>query len=390
MRTLKIIKGLDKIIGSILISILRKIDRILPRKTDGKIKKILLIKFGNIGDVIVTIPAVRAIRRRFPDAEITMLTSNRTKGLYSQYPYIDKVIRNSIVENKGFFQNILFTLINVSKLTWAIKRGKFDLVVDFETYSTFSAFLAFISGAKTRLGLETEGTKRAELFTHKMPYIKEDRHEVDTFLDLISLIGIKTKNKGLEIGLSEEDKRYASDLLKNGLISKEKLLVAIHPGGNVDWLIKRWPKENYIEMISRLIKKYPLNVIIIGSPDEKEIAEEIAVRSGCKLFNFIGETDLNQLAAILSKCGLFICNDSAPMHIASAVNIPIVAIMNYVNPKRWGPYGKGHIALTNSTPENPYWNGYMGNHKVEENHVDVEKVIKAAERQIERLRRKDG
>jgi len=384
MKTLGAVKKLDKTIGSFTIFLLNKADKLIPRKSKREIKKILLIKFGNIGDVVITTPAIKAIHKRFPKAEIIMLTSNRTNGLYEQYPYINKVITRGVVENKGLIKNIFFTFVNIFILIWVIRKEEFDLAIDFESYSTFSAFLTFISGARTRLGVKTKENNRAKLFTHKIPYIQKDRHEAKTFLDLISLIGIKANDKRTEITISQRDKKFAENALKN----LRGLKVAIHAGSNTDWIIKRWPKEDFIELINHLTKKYQAKIILVGSSNEKSYAKEIIddSESKSKLFNLVGKTNLNQLAALLSKCNLFIGSDSAPMHISVAVDTPVVAIMNYVNPKRWGPYGKGHIALTKASPANPYWNGYIGDYDIDENLVSVDEVKKAVKKQIAKMK----
>jgi ADP-heptose:LPS heptosyltransferase len=380
MKIFGLIKKLDFLAGPLVIFILKKSSKLILRKT-GKIDKILLIKFGNIGDVIMTVPAIRAVRKKFPDAKITILTSNRTCGLYEQYSYIDKVINEGFVEDKSFFENFILTLIGALKLAGKIRKENFDLVIDLETYSTFSACLSFVSGAGIRAGIDFKSSFRGKLYTHSMSYIKENRHELDTFLELVSLIGAKTTNKETEIKISKNDMKYADNLMKN---LPNRKTIAVHSGGNPDWPIKRWPEKNFSELIEFLIKKYRANIILIGSKDEKEMNEELKNRIDGKIINVAGKTSINQLASLLSKCDFFVGNDSAPMHIAAAVKTKTIGIMTCVNPKRWGPYGKNNIAITNASPDNPYWNGYFGKaNAIADNRIDlptIEDITNAIEK----------
>jgi heptosyltransferase-2 len=380
MNTFSIIKKIDSLIGPVIIFALEKSSKFITRKSD-KTKKILLIKFGNIGDVLITTPSIRAIREKFPESKITILTSKRTCGLYEQYSYIDNVINANLAENKNIVGNLVSTIIGTFSLAKTIRNENFDLVIDFETYSTFSACLSFFSGASTRIGIDFEGSPRKKLYSYSLPYIQENRHELDTFLELVSLIGAKTTNKETEIIISKKDLKFADKLIKR--LPKQKT-IAIHAGGNSDWPIKRWPEENFAGLLQFLTKRYNANIILVGSKEEQEINSRLKKEN--IITDIAGNANLNELAAILSKCDLFIGNDSAPMHIAAAVKTKTIGIMNCVNPKRWGPYGKGNIAITNASQENPYWNGYLGNPDLVKNpeFASVKTVIQAVEKQLGR------
>ena len=210
MAVFRIIKGLDFLIGSIMLNLLSSVKII---KSNRRSKKILLIKFGNVGDAVISIPAIRAIRNSFPKHEITMLTSNRTGGIYEQCAYIDRIINADIVESKS--SKLFSTFFGISNLIKKIKKEKFGIVIDFETYSMFSAFLSLMSGANVRAGMEMKGSNRSRAFTHALNYLMEDRHELDTFLEMISLIGIKEENKGLEMKLTRRDMKYAERIVNN-------------------------------------------------------------------------------------------------------------------------------------------------------------------------------
>jgi heptosyltransferase-2 len=382
MRAFSIIKKIDSFIGPFFTFALKESGWLITRKNE-KLGKILLIKFGNIGDVLITTPAIKAIRKKFPDAEITMLTSKRTCGLYEQYDYINRVINADLVEDKNTARNVFFTILGILKLARKIRKENFDLVIDFETYSTFSACLSFFSGARIRAGIDFKGSSRGKLYTQSLEYIKEDRHELDTFLELAALIGAKTNDKETEINISKKDLKYADNLLKK---LPKRTTIAVHAGGNSDWPIKRWPEESFSELLKFLTEKHRANIILTGSGDEKELNDRLKKEKNA--VNLAGKANLNQLAAILSKCDLFIGNDSAPMHIAAAVKTKTIGIMNCVNPKRWGPYGKGNIAITNASPDNPYWNGYLGNPDLVKNpeFASARTVINAVEKQLGRIK----
>jgi ADP-heptose:LPS heptosyltransferase len=353
----------------------------IPKSGARNSKKILLIKFGNIGDALVSVPAIRAVRNHFPKHEITMLTSDRTGGIYEQGPNVDRIINADLVGSKS--NKIFSTLLGIFKLIKKIKKEKFDIVIDFETYSMFSAFLSLMSGAAVRVGLNMKGSNRARAFTHTIDYLMENRHELDTFLEMISLIGIKTSNKCLEMNLTKKDMKYAERFFnkKNG---RKDINIAIHAGGNSEWMIKRWPKGCFMELIRRIDSEYNSRFIFVGSKDEESTANSIINSCNAKIVDAVGKTTVSQLAAVISKCDLFIGNDSAPMHVADAVKTPVIAIMNYVNPKRWGPVNKNSISISTPDKENSYWNGHFGSPDkiINPQFANVKEVMEAVKKQI--------
>jgi len=390
MKTFVFIKKIDRTLGAGFIFLLSKASKLFSKKKKVKIEKILVIKFGNLGDVFFTIPALGALDKKFSKKEIVLLTSNKTCGIYSRYPYFDRIINFNFEENKGFAKDIFFTFRNILNLIRIIRKENFDTIIDMENYSTFTCFLSFISDAKTRLGLDVKGTNRGLLYTHSMPCLKENRHEKDTFIELVSLIGVEAVEDNINFKRTKEEENYVDLFLKNHSISQNDLLIGVHAGSNPEWLIKRWPKECFKELIKDIVKKYGAKVILVGAKDEEGLIKDIS-SSGKNIINSAGKFNIGQLAALISRCDLFICNDSAPMHIAESVRTPIVAIMGPTNPLRWGPYGKEDI-IVNRKIQCSYC---RETGSVESNctniecmkKIRVEDVMGAVETQIERIKK---
>jgi len=330
------IKKVDKYVGIPLIYTLGFLKKFNKKETPKNPKKILLIRLGNLGDAILTIPTIRELERNFPKSKIHMLTSPKTVGIYTNVPYIDKLTTIDLSLNE---------LYNQLKI---LRKENFDLVIDMENYSRVTSLFTYFLKPKFSIGFDSKGQFRARVFDKSFIYDNGDKHEVDCFFDLITPLNPKIKNKELEFNVKSD--KYVDKLIKENNISKSDFKIIIHPSNNKDWNIKRWPEERFAELINQLIKKYNAKIILIGTKEDKQIIDNVKKLSNSKIIDFSGKLNIFQTADLIKKSDLYIGNDTGPMHLSAAVQTPTIGIYGPVNIKKWGPYGKKHIGIKKEMP----------------------------------------
>ncbi|MCM8800956.1 MAG: lipopolysaccharide heptosyltransferase II [Candidatus Omnitrophica bacterium] len=277
------------------------------------IKKILFITLTNIGDVILTLPALDYLRAYFPESKITVMTGPRPQQIFKDNPYIEKVI----VYNKHA------SLKEKISLFFALKKEGFDLVVDLKN-SLFGALLP--------ARFKTSPFKAIPSFIKHTS--KRHLYKVESIFGFKSLNKITTPPS---LYIPFEEKRNIEDLLKEYQI-REGELVVIAAGARSH--IKRWSKEGFRDLIPVLIKELGMKVILVGDKDDIPIGEYIASQVKEDVFNLCGKTTLLQLTYLLNKADLLITNDSAVLHLASYLNIPVVAIFGPTDELKYGPWSE--------------------------------------------------
>lgn len=313
-------------LGIKIFSVLRAFHLLLPLEEFDKkiVKKILIIRLDRIGDVILSTPAVRAVRGTFPEAEIHLLVKDYTKDLVVNNPNINRLL--------------IFKKDALSK--------NYDLAIALHPGITQN-YLTFTSGAKYRVGYT--GWGGAFFLTHML---KDDRstrirHEVESALEVVGVVGGKTEDKKLDISITEEGEKFAVDYFRENNLSSNQLVVAIHPGARQEYI--KWNKEGFAEVADRLIKFKNVKVILTGSNKEEQLVKKTASLMAEKPMCAVG-LRLTQLISLLKKCSLFIGNSTGPMHIAAALDIPVVAIFGAIHPldsyQEWRPWSEKHIVVS--------------------------------------------
>jgi heptosyltransferase-3 len=316
----------------------------------GYPRSILLIQFGDIGDVVLTLPCIRAVRETYPHARIAVAVWDKASGLLEDCPWLDQVIAvrkrslplwETLRFQADFFRNL--------------RRFQCDLAIDLRT-GTRGAIMAFLSGASQRIGLYADDGKlwRNRLFTSlwKRDY-SLDLHVADYLLGLCEAFGITTGQRTPELVVAGDKQEKIRLLFAREAIHQDKKIVALQPFSL--WGYKEWGKEKYISLIRWLATEYGAVVIVTGSAAEKERAEEIVNSCGGGCYNFAGKTSIAMYAALLQKCQFFIGVDSAGLHIAAAVGTPTVGIFGPSSPVSWAPVGKQHLIIQKQMQCVPCW-----------------------------------
>lgn len=291
--------------------------------------KSLLVRGVNwIGDSVMTLPAIRAIKRSLPESNISLLVKPWVSPIFEKNPFLDEIL---LYENKhqGFFGKI--------RIANMLHRKRFLCAILFQN-AFDAALLAFLSGIKERIGYDRDA--RGFLLTKKIPlpeYYKQ-KHQIFYYLNLLENIGIKTDLAYPYIYLLLEERLAA----RQTLINLRKPILGVNPGATYG-SAKRWFPERFAEIINWFISETGGSIIIFGSKNETNIADDIykkilpAFRSPEIALNLAGNTSLRELITLISECDVFVTNDSGPMHIAYAVRTPMVAIFGSTDPALTGP-----------------------------------------------------
>lgn len=303
-------------------------------------QRILCIKLKHIGDVLLMTPAIRALRRAWPGSAIAALVPRGTEEILRDNPDLNAVL----VFDRGAGGVGSWQVIR------ALRKYGPDLVLEMGQGDR-EAVLGWLSGAQTRVGYAPgrSGGWRRALLTRLVPW-NGGQHVVETNLDLVRACGIPAGAcRPVLIVRPEMRERMSVRLASAGLAPGEPLVV-VHPVSR--WLFKAWPEASCAGVINRLIRDAGVAVAMTSGPGtaEVEAANRIlsrveASRGGRPVINLIGRTSLIELAAVLERAGVFLGVDSAPMHMAAALGIPVVALFGPSGEHNWGPWGGGHIVL---------------------------------------------
>ena len=287
--------------------------------------RILLRGPNWVGDAVLAIPAMKAVRDRFPKSEITLLVRPWVAGVFTSAPFINRVW--SEPRPSG-----LTDWIRISK---SIREKRFDLALLFPN-SFESAAMMFLGRIPQRVGFATDG--RSWLLTNAIKPNTEKRHQVFYYLDLASAVSASVDHPSMEIQASAEEKSQARKLLDSAGISPGRRFLVLNPGAAYG-SAKRWSEDRFAEAGDALASELGADVAIIGSEKERSIAERVQALMKTRAAVLNGRTSLETLIGVISESALVLTNDSGPMHIAAALGIPTVAVFGPTEHFATGPYG---------------------------------------------------
>lgn len=283
----------------------------------SRVRKVLIRAVNWIGDAVMTTPAVDTIRANFPDAEITVLANQAVSPIFSLYDGVDRVItfdRNG--RHKGARGRL--------RLAAEVRKGRFDLAIMLPN-SFDSALVPFLAGIPQRAGKDSDA--RSIILTHRFPrkLLRPDTHQVLNYLTMLEYFGLQPVEARLRLQSSPAEESEMDALLAGHGIRKSDFVLGINPGAAFG-SAKRWYPERFAETARELAQRWGARVVITGGPGETAMAKRIEEHLGGDCANFVGATTVRQLMALIKRCDFFITNDSGPMHIAAAFDVPLVAI----------------------------------------------------------------
>ncbi|RJQ44896.1 MAG: lipopolysaccharide heptosyltransferase I [Nitrospiraceae bacterium] len=291
--------------------------------------KILVIKPSSLGDVIHALPFLKAVKDSFPHAQIDWVISRNLRGLLEGNPLIHELI-DFDKDSWSKFKNLHKTISEISLLKKILKKKHYDIVVDLQGLLR-TGLISFFTAAGLKVGFSDAREGSRYFYDTKIPSGKAV-HAVDKCLEIARALGAEVKKAEFPLHVDAGAKKKIREALGN-----MHDYVVIAPSAR--WNTKRWPAENF----AALLRKIHIPVVIAGSKGDKEIASEIVKRFSStgknNVIDFCGETTLKELIALISGAKAVVSNDSGPMHIAAALNTPVVALFGPTDPEKTGPYG---------------------------------------------------
>jgi ADP-heptose:LPS heptosyltransferase len=337
---------------------LRGLVTIHVRTYDGEVRSILVIRPDAIGDVVMTGPFLRELRRAYPKAKISLIVGPGTANLVETCPHIDRVLINRLPPLTRWWHPISRRFVGLSFARRHLWPDRYDMAVvprwGEDHYD--AAILALLSGAPCRVGYSARRPTKNGAYDRFYTMVVNDRsvrHEVERNLHLLSELQTDVHEDALELWLSDEDERFANQVLAS---SGAESFVALSPGAGSPRRI--WPIERYVE-VGRWLVDRGARLVVVGGPGDEGRGEQLR-RIGGDVIDLTNRATVRETAAVLARCSLFCGNDSGPMHLAAAVGVPIVEVschsvigddLHPNSPKRFGPWGVPNRVVQPETPE---------------------------------------
>lgn len=295
--------------------------------------KILIIKFREIGDVLLATPLIKNLKLNYPHATIDLAINAITKDMLIDNPNINQLLLYDRKKIKG--KNIFLKIFYEYKYIREILTNHYDLVINL-TEGDRGAIISKLSHAKIRLGIDPKYKFLTILKPYTDSFKKFSRlHAVERDLTFLTLLNLTPKTKKVELYFNQNTDKKISELLGEDKIEK---FVLVHPVSRL--MYKAWDDEKFAQIIDYIQEEKKYKVIVTASPDTNELKKTQQILSYCKSnpIDFSGKFSLKELSALLSKASLYLGVDTAPMHMAAALDIPVIALFGPSNPSIWGPW----------------------------------------------------
>jgi ADP-heptose:LPS heptosyltransferase len=316
-----------------------------PTQVQFDPRNILVIDFGQLGDVVLSLPALRGIRARFPKARITVAVGKPGAEVITLSGYSDAMMEVDRVALRDGSK--LVSVGRILKLVGRVRKAKFDFVIDLHSLAETN-LLGFFSGASHRLYSRRPGRSLDYLANFKPapPPEQQGRHLVDRYLDVLKPLGIENQVRRPYLKTSAADDAAVEALLRKQKAHVGALLVGLFPGSGHAG--RRWPLERFAELADYLIRNDRVRVIVFAGPEENALVGQMR-----QLFPpstiFFDRLTIKQLASAQARLTVFVSNDTGPMHIATAVGTSVIALLDRPTPHIFVPVGDQHRVMCGNT-----------------------------------------
>ncbi len=303
-------------------------------------RNILVINFGQLGDVVLSLPALNAIRERFPDARITIAVGKPAADIVALAGCADSTL---VVDRVALRDGLkIVSLARIARLIKDVRRSQFDFVIDLHSLSETN-LLGFLSGAPRRLYSRRPPRSLDFLANFKPRPPLEDnhrqRHLIDRYLDVLIPLGVKSPNRLPRLKTRAADGAVVELLLRKAKADVGAPLVGLFPGaGNPS---RCWPLQRFAELADFLVRNDHVKILVFLGPEERAFGQQVR-RQFPPATVILDKLTIPQVAAAQARLAVFISNDTGPMHIASAVNTPVVLLLDKRAPRSYLPQGDRH------------------------------------------------
>ncbi len=335
----------------------------------SEVQKILIVATAGMGDAIMFTPTLRMLCKTLNHAKIYLLAKPSIKELMIDSPLIDEIIDYENMDGyiPGFLieklQKEQFDLAIFSYPPHEVKLRRHSLG---DKVFSWSFPLEHYIKAKYNLGhkFSSQYFKLKGFPGNANTLLRGHKHTIDRNLDLLRIIGltVKEEDKKLNVDIPAKYQQFAEEFVTRHGLSSNGLIIGIHPGCSSSTKLKyrRWPEERFAELADKLIESFNAKVIIFGGPDELEAGRNISHLMRNKPLDLVGKLTLKNTAVIIKKCSLFISMDSGLIHLATALQVPTIAIFTFTDPVVTGPYNNSHIVIKPKLPCSPCYSSGEG------------------------------
>jgi heptosyltransferase-2 len=293
------------------------------------INRILIRTTNWVGDMVMTVPAIEAVRENFPESTVAVAARPWVIPLLENHPAVDQVI--PLMKKKGSVSRA----VEIIRMARLIRGMGFDLAVLFQN-AFEAALLAWLGGIRFRLGYDTDG--RRFLLSHAVTRNQgvSGLHQVEYYLSILRAVGWEAGTRDPHLYVAEKDRLNAQSILASDGIEQDHFLLGLSPGA-IFGPAKRWPSERFATVADWAVQRWGAKVLVMGSGQEKDICAALTRSMKQRPLDLCGRTTLGEAMALIERCHLFVTNDSGLMHIAAALNVPMVAIFGSTDPVSTGP-----------------------------------------------------
>ena len=363
---IKTMKYIDETFGPILCFILFWYNLVkklfIPKYmiVPEKVKNILIIKFFGMGSIILAGPLFRALKARFPNAKILILTFSSNREICARIAEIGEIIT---LDSSSFIKAVWTMLGAISYL----RKKRCEISIDLEFFAKSSTVVQYMCGARVRVGyfiiqhgILLRMLWRGNLLTHNV-YYNPHRHVSEVFLALGRRIGIDTDDmKPAALRIDENDRRNLSSLFSSFGIQQEDTLIVMNINASTLCIERRWPIDRFAKLALKILLSSDVKIVLIGDAHDAPYVDRFLkmVQYDTRIFNLTGRLDIGMLIALLERARLFITNDSGPLHIAVSIGTATVSLFGPEIPERYGPVGEKHTVVYVNMYCSPCLNAY--------------------------------
>ena len=351
----------------------------------GKAERILIRGPNWVGDAVMSIPAMKEIRRLYPGAHISLLVRPWVRDVYAAADFVDELIEFDKRSGHG-------GLAGLWRLARDLRHSRFDMALLMQN-AFEAAFLSWLAGIPIRVGYARDF--RGLLLTHPCKIDPEGLgvHQLYYYLEILSQVGLLGQRLwrdpgyrySLSVPVRDSDCRAAKKMLTARGICAGDILVGINPGAAYGGA-KRWLSDRFARVADELVLSCSARVVIFGARSERAIAEQVALQMNQEAVVLAGETTLGQLMALIRQCSLFITNDSGPMHLAAALEVPQIAIFGSTSEMATGPIHAEAQVIKNPVPCNPCFLRECPTDFCCMTGIEVDEVLDAAKQKLAKFR----
>ncbi len=352
--SMKHLQAADRVLGAVTFALLQPLRfwRLRPRR-EAPVERILVIKFWGMGSLQLLTPAIRALRTRYPDAHLSLLTLHQNEAFAAGLGIFDD-IRTFRVSERGWLR----MLVSILALVRSLRRGRFDAVYDFEFFTRFSAVISALSGAPLTCGFSSPSVWRGGVHTRSVLFNRY-WHVARNFRCLVGGENGEDVSPGdLSVfRVSAENEAEVDEQLGAAHLGDTGPLIVLNPDAGSLSLERRWPQSSFADLARRLVRERGARVVLVGGPDEVAWTSEVKTQIGAvperHVANLAGKLSIGGLQALLARADVFVGNDSGPMHLAAAQGTPTIGLFGPETPVMYSPIGEQARFLYKPPPCSP-------------------------------------